>query len=196
MILVITTISGVYMSLIPTIKANALQILQQTQSQGVLLQGRSPTDLSGASTQGISSQTEILDPAKSKLAASIFSVTNVDINELKLNLMNRAGKALGLDENNYPSTDEYFEAVGHVVQTLKTHGSEGVIKSIEKEIGLDKLGVSLEDLVSKDDPEASDRVTKALEKTGGNHDEEMRSAEGSLVRIAIDASGIYTISTS
>jgi hypothetical protein len=196
MILVITTISGVYMSLIPTIKANALQILQQTQSQGVLLQGRSPTDLSGASTQGISSQTEILDPAKSKLAASIFSVTNVDINELKLNLMNRAGKALGLDENNYPSTDEYFEAVGHVVQTLKTHGSEGVIKSIEKEIGLDKLGVSLEDLFSKDDPEASDRVTKALEKTGGNHDEEMRSAEGSLVRIAIDASGIYTISTS
>jgi len=184
------------MSLIPMIKANALQILQQTQSQGVLLQGRSPSDLSGAPTQGASAQTQILDPAKSKLAVSIFSVTNVDVNELKLNLMNRAGKALGLDENNYSSNDEYFEAVEHVVQTLKLHGSVGVIKSVEKEIGLDKLGVSLEDLVNKDDPEASDRVKKALERKVGNQDEEMRSADGFLVRVTIDANGIYNISAS
>lgn len=199
--LLVTTINllGANMSLVPTMNANALQILQQTQSLNEPRQARSPVDLLAAPVQKTSPQTDplkLLNPAKSKLSESMFSVNSVDVNKMKLNLIDRAGKALGVDPTNYASQDNFIEAVQDIVRDLKLHGNESVINSVEKEIGLDKLGVSLEDLVnSASDPEANERVTKALEREAGKQDEHKDSkGAGDFIGITLDANGIYTVS--
>ncbi|MDR7144759.1 hypothetical protein [Rhizobium sp. BE258] len=185
------------MSLVPMMNANALDILQQTQSLKDPLHARSPMDFSTAPIQSVSHQTDplkLLNPAKSKLSESIFSVNSVDINKMKLNLIDRAGKALGMDQNYYASRDDFIDAVKDTVRNLKEHGGEGLIKTVEKEIGLDKLGVSLEDLVnSESDPDANERVTKALEREAGKQDEKDPRSAGGFIGITLDANGIYTV---
>ncbi len=199
--LLVSTINllGANMSLVSTTNSNALQILQQTQSLKEPSQPRSPVDVLTAPVQRTSTQTDplkLLNPAKSKLSESMFSVNSVDINKMKLNLIDRAGKALGVDPGNYASQDGFIEAVQDMVRDLKLHGNESVISSVEKEIGLDKLGVSLEDLVnSESDPEANERVTKALERETGKQDEQSKSKGlDALIGINLDANGIYTVS--
>jgi len=190
---------GADMSLVPTMNTNALHILQQTQSLKEPWQARSPIDISTQPVQSASSQTEplkLLDPARSKLSESIFSVNNVDVNKMKLNLIDRAGKALGADPANYASQDDFIEAMQDIVRNLKLHGNEDVINSVEKETGLTKLGISLEDLVnSTDDPEANERVTKALERMAGKEGEDKDSEDPKgLLGVDVNAEGIYTLS--
>jgi len=181
------------MPLIPTTNSTALLILQQAQSASQPPQSRSPLDVLAAPEQRTSSQPEplkLVNPVQSKLSEAIFSVNSVDINKLKLNLFDRAGDALGVDKTKYASPDDFIEAVQEAVRNLKLHGAYDVIKSVETDLGLDKMGISLDDLVdSATDPEANSRVTKALERQLGKQDEQGDSnrADG----MTIDPDGIY-----
>ena len=62
---------------------------------------------------------------------------------------------------------------------------------IEKDLGLDKLGVSLEDVInSARDPEQDDKVTEALKKQAGMVDEKEEDADKAVL-LKQDEDGTY-----
>ncbi|SFB18474.1 hypothetical protein SAMN03159496_02216 [Rhizobium sp. NFR07] len=107
--------------------------------------------------------------AESKISEAMFSVNNVNINKLKLDLIDRAATALGFDESDYETRGQFVSAMRvELVKIAADEGGEQKIAAMEKKLGLDKLGVSLMDVVSSArNPEANDRVTQALEEREG-----------------------------
>ncbi|EJJ29010.1 hypothetical protein [Rhizobium sp. CF142] len=104
--------------------------------------------------------------AQSKISESLFSVNDRSVTQMKLDLIDRAGAALGVKKSNYTSMDEFVAATKKAFLDLrsKPDGAQAIAK-IERDLGLDKLGITLEDLLdSADDPDKNDKVTQALKK--------------------------------
>lgn len=104
--------------------------------------------------------------AQSKISESLFSVNDRSVTQMKLDLIDRAGAALGVKKSNYTSMDEFVAATKKAFWDLrsKPDGAQAIAK-IERDLGLDKLGITLEDLLeSADDPDKNDKVTQALKK--------------------------------
>jgi hypothetical protein len=98
----------------------------------------------------------------------MFGVNNSNITKQKLDLIDRAGKALGVDQANYDTRDAFVNAMQKALGQLKIQGGDGAVHGLEKQLGLDKLGLSLQDVIdSAKDPEANDKVTKALKRKAG-----------------------------
>jgi hypothetical protein len=75
---------------------------------------------------------------------------------------------LGVNEDSYASPREYASALRQAVSKIKTQPNwQATIAGIEKELGLDKLGVSLEtviDSIANPDGESNKALTEALER--------------------------------
>ncbi|MDW6021902.1 hypothetical protein SAZ10_09020 [Mesorhizobium sp. BAC0120] len=97
---------------------------------------------------------------------SIFSVNYVDAHKLKINLMERVGKAFGFDLDDFADAGDMAREIDKLVAKM-THGE---IMAIEKKLGLDELGVSLREVLDamKDPGGDSDRKLDAAlrEKAG------------------------------
>lgn len=96
----------------------------------------------------------------------MFSVNNLNVTATKVRLMERAGKEFGIDQADYESVFSYGSAVKNAVEALKQQ-SPSAIAGIERQLGLDQLGISLDTLVNAIiDPQGSDgdRLDAALEK--------------------------------
>jgi hypothetical protein len=107
---------------------------------------------------------------------------------MKLDLIDRAGEALGVKKSDYASMDEFVAATKKAFSDLKSKpdGQQAIAK-IERDLGLDKLGISLDDLInSAGDPDKNDKVTQALKKQLGE------DAEGGSV-LRKDEIGRYHI---
>lgn len=99
---------------------------------------------SGSMAQGVAS----VPSARSGLAHSLFSVTSVDVTRMKVDLFERVGKALGVDRGDYDTAFAYGSAVKRAVKQLKQQpNSHLILMGLEKELGLDKLGLSLDAVV-------------------------------------------------
>lgn len=140
-------------------------------------------------TVGVSTQPT---QAESKISDALFSVNNRSITQMKLDLINRTGEELGVKKDDYASTDDFVAAMKKVVTNIKAHkGWEQVVAKIEKDLGLDKLGVSLEDVInSARDPEQDDKVTEALKKQAGMVDEKEEDADKAVL-LKQDEDGTY-----
>lgn len=105
--------------------------------------------------------------AREKIASALFDQGQVDINELRMDLVERLGKKLGIDVEDAKSSyslGKTFEAI------VKDLGSTAK-RDLEKEIGLDKLDISLDTFVAAiTNPygKESDGLKDALEKKAGN----------------------------
>ena len=91
---------------------------------------------------------------------SIFSVNHVDANKLKVNLMERVGKAFGLDLDDFDSAGSMARSINEIVAKMEP----AAIREMEKDLGLDDLGVSLRD------------VLDAMEEPGGDSDRKLDAA--------------------
>ena len=129
--------------------------------------------------------------SQSNISDALFSVNNRSITQMKLDLIDRTGEA-GVKKDDYASTDDFVAAMKKVVTNIKAHeGWEQVIAKIEKDLGLDKLGVSLEDVInSARDPEKDDKVTEALKKQAGMIDEKEDDADKAVL-LKQDEDGTY-----
>lgn len=68
-----------------------------------------------------------------------------------------------------------------------------ILERIERDLGLDKLGVSIDDVInSAEDPEKRDKLTEALEKRVGKAKELTKTDEALL--ISSDETGAYQVS--
>lgn len=99
-------------------------------------------------------------PASSIAFESIYSVNHVDANKLKVNLFERVGKAFGFDLNDFASAGVMARSINEIVAKM----APAEITAMEKELGLDDLGVSLRD------------VLDAMETPGGERDRKLDAA--------------------
>ncbi|AZO24440.1 MULTISPECIES: hypothetical protein [unclassified Mesorhizobium] len=172
------------MSSLPTLNNAALSILQQQRpasaagsaGDGLVANiNRTPADLgSGA-------------PLMAEISQSMFSLDGLNVTATKVRLMERAGKEFGLDQGDYESVISYGTAVKNAVEALKRQ-SPSAIAEIERQLGLDQLGVSLDTLVNSiADPQSSDgdRLDAALEREAG------KQGEGKSASIQPDEIGLY-----
>ncbi|WP_434722231.1 hypothetical protein [Mesorhizobium sp. RIZ17] len=121
------------------------------------------------------------------VSASMFSVDSLNITAVKVRLMERAGKEFGVDQTDYESVSSYGAAVKNAVEALKPQ-SPSAIAEIERQLGLDQLGVSLDTLVGAiGDPRgsANESLDDALKQHAG------RQGEGDAASVQPDELGLY-----
>jgi hypothetical protein len=172
------------MTSISSINSAALLILQQTSATGAAEEEKAAAGdlvaVANGADMKISSTTQP-GQAESRISEQMFSVNNVNINKLKMELIDRAAEALGFDESDYDTRGQFASAMRvAVVKLAHYEGGEEQIAAIEKELGLDKLGVSLLDVVSSArNPELDDKVSAALEEREGVEKDEEEEGDGS-----------------
>ena len=121
------------------------------------------------------------------VSAFMFSVDNLNITAIKVRLMERAGKEFGVDLTDYESVSSYGSAVKNAVEALKRQ-SPSAIAEIERQLGLDQLGVPLDTLIGAIvDPRGSDngRLDIALKQHAGGQ------GEGDAASVQPDELGLY-----
>lgn len=127
--------------------------------------------------------------AQAKISQSMFSVSSLNVTATKVRLMERAGKEFGIDQADYESVFSYGLAVKNAVEALKRQ-SPSAIAEIERQLGLDQLGVSLDTLVNAIvGPQSgdSDRLDAALQEHLG----EIAKGEGNATSLQPDEIGLY-----
>ena len=151
--------------------ATALLLLQRTGGTGTASTTASDTitSVAGGQTQpGKVSVTTQPSAGESKVAEAMFGVNNANINKLKLDLIDRTAKAMGINQDDYDSRDAFVDAMQTALGHLKIEGGDAAVHGLEKQLGLDKLGVTLQDVIdSARDPEANDKLTQALKRQAG-----------------------------
>ncbi len=101
--------------------------------------------------------------ARDKIASALFGSGNVDPNELKMDLMERLAKEVGLDPDEARSNFKFGKAVEDIVKELP----DEQVRKIEEDIGLKDLGVTMDSLIAAiKNPYADDaqRLNDALTK--------------------------------
>lgn len=127
-----------------------------------------------------------------KLAPSedIFSVNYVDATKAKIALMERVGKAFGLNLEDFKDMRSMAEAIRGKLALLGPDALKQTVNAIEDELGLKKLGVSLGDVLdAMEDPKGTGnaRLEAALAEELGQRD---KAASGP---VRLDEIGRYSI---
>lgn len=117
----------------------------------------------------------------------LFSVKIVDVNKLKVDLIDRLSKALGVKQEDYDTSRSFGFALKMAVIELKSK-PEGrmLLLELEKDLGLDKLGISIDTLINAIiDPSGDDgeKLDAALGKQLGEANQQRA--------IELDEIGIY-----
>lgn len=120
----------------------------------------------------------------------IFSVNYVDASKAKIALMERVGKAFGLKLEDFKDMRSMAEEIRSKLALLGPDALKGTVNGIEDELGLKKLGVSLDDVLdAMEDPHGTGnaRLEAALAEELGQRD---KAASGP---VRFDEVGHYNI---
>ncbi|QND63681.1 hypothetical protein HB777_07065 [Mesorhizobium loti] len=154
---------------IPPVNTTALLILQQSRTlAGPGDSGLADLGVSGHAGSGTGSP---FTQARAKISDAMFSVTRIDPTAAKIKLIERLGEEFGIKLSDYASVASYGADLKRAVEALKAKpGSAQAIMAIEKKLGLDKLGISLDGLVDATiDPngDGGKKLDAALKKQAG-----------------------------
>ena len=133
----------------------------------------------------------------SKTTFDIYSVHHVDANQLKLRLFERLGKEFGIDMNDYDSLSAYGEVIRDAVLMLtREPGGYLLLPEIEKKLGLDELGISIDTLISaiiEPGGKHDDKLDEALRRETGEDPEDGKKADPQVIleSIQLDEAGTY-----
>jgi hypothetical protein len=152
--------------LLPPIANAATSILTQVleaEQQRALGQAPSP-NLQQIQNPLKEAENTTADSSKAaKLSQQLFSLDNQSVSKLKMQLFEKVGEALGVDLDTFVNFEDFAKAVDAAYRELLRKEGILAIKAIERETGLDKLGLSLRDVVdSMKDPDENDKVSQAL----------------------------------
>lgn len=154
--------------------------------------------LAAANGVAISTVSDAQSQAKAKISDALFE-SPIDIQQMKLNLMRRLGDELGINMDDFEGPREFGSAVREVIGKIKAMPNGATyLMALEKELGLDKLGVSLDDLVdaiSSPDGEGGKTLDAALRAETGEdaRDGAKEGAKALLHAIATDEMGLYGV---
>jgi hypothetical protein len=146
------------MSVLPPANLSALQLLQQSNLSSFSAAGR---EREPAGITPIAAS-----PAQPQQSDSMFSPMSIDVNKLKVHFMEQVGKALGLEVDDFESASAFGQAIRTAVLEIKrSPDGDRLIRKIEEDTGLDKLGISLMDFANAlidPDSRAAERLDAAL----------------------------------
>jgi hypothetical protein len=189
------------MSTISGVNSAALLILQQTNSTSSVEGGQTGAVNLVAVAHGFGDKVGMSaqpGQAQSRVSEAIFSVNSGSVIKEKLALIERAGEKLGFDKNDFDSDVDFARQMRRTVLIMQASGADQRIAEIEKDLGLDKLGVSLLDVVSSaQNPDRDDALTQALvEQMRTENKDEADKAEKDKdtsvsSRLAPDDIGLY-----
>lgn len=172
------------MSVLPPANLSALQLLQQSNLSSFSAAGRE-REPAGITPTAAS-------PAQPQQSDSMFSVTSIDVNQLKVHLMERVGKALDLDVDDFDSASAFGQAVKEkILKMMRSPGGEALLRKIEEDTGLDELGISLMDFAKAlidPDSSAAERLDAALRE----HATAEAGDNGADGPVRFDEIGIYS----
>ena len=164
---------------------NTLSILRQPLARSADIGLADVGDGSGLGGSG-----SPLTQAQVKIS-DMFSVSRADPTAEKVRLTERLGAEFGIRQSDYTSMVAYGADIKRAVEALKAQpGSAQIIAAIEKRLGLDKLGISLDDLVDATiDPDghAGKKLDAALKEQAG----EVGMGEGIAGSLQLDDIGLY-----
>lgn len=181
------------MSTVPSLQGAAALLLRPTHS-GVQAPG--PALAGNAVLASANGMKLIVDPATKqaqvKVSEVLFESDRVNTLTLKVHLMERAAGALGVKKDEFTSDADYRAAIrqAFVELSLKPDARRR-IAAIEKDLGLDKLGVSLKTLVdatAAEDPKANEKLDAALAKHAQTLDGDREPA-----RVLMSEIGVYKL---
>ncbi|MGO4684115.1 hypothetical protein [Hyphomicrobium sp. 2TAF46] len=170
----------------------ALQILQRTDTAKSNTPSKGSADdltvaASGTITKGPAAT------ASAQTGDALFSVNSPNLNKMKIDLIKRVGDEFGIDESDYNSPSAYGAAIKQKIAQIKLQpNGQQVLDGIGRKLGLDKLGLSIDEVVNAImDPKGDDaqKLDAALEKQIGSHN---RSQSHGSFGIKSDEIGIYT----
>lgn len=138
-------------------------------------------------------------PAEETDGSRFFGPNTMDITSMKVRLMERLGEAFGISMDDHPDARSFGHAIREVVEKLKM-SPDGlkVLAKVEKDLGLDDLGISIDTLIGAIiDPTGDDaeKLDAALREQVGESIEDEREAETlqRLARMGLDDAGLYGI---
>lgn len=184
------------MTQISPVGSAALLILQQTSAAAEAGKGeQAAPDLVKVANGTAGKVGSATQPAKdlTKITAALFSVNSVDITKLKLELIDHTAKALGVNPADYTSKDAFIDAMQTALTDLRREGGDLAVMGLEKKLGLDELGLKIEDVIdSARNPTSHDKLTKALEKQAGRTAEDLQADKAPHNTYAVpDGAGVY-----
>jgi hypothetical protein len=123
------------------------------------------------------------------ISKSFFAIDAVDPAKLQLNLIDRTGKALGVRKEDFSSRDAFVTAMRDAVSKIKAQpNGDLALAGIEKDLGLDRLGLSIDDVIDAANNDHG-KLRRALEeevrKNGKGSD---KAGEAAPPMLSIDAS--------
>lgn len=120
--------------------------------------------------------------AREKIDAYLFDAGHVSTNELKRQVIDKLGMALGLKQE----SDESGYSYGRRLESIMSTMDYAAKRALEKEVGLDELDISIDVLVSAiKNPYADDneKLEFALEKQAGGGKEAVATQSKVLQRL-------------
>lgn len=185
------------MTLIASVNSAALQILRQDRQIPEL---NDKPVLAGEDLVAIANGFEKTnEQTKERLASDIFSVSHIDSTQMKVRLMERLGDAFGLNQADYDSAASYGAAIRFTVSQMRDHPEgQQALARIEKNLGLDELGISIDTLVNAIiDPQGNDgdKLDAALKKQTGEDAGAAGKpdAQSVLATVRFDEIGLYSL---
>lgn len=175
----------------PVSSSIALQILQQSNVPPVPKEEPATGNVLLAAANDVENPTvsDAQSRAKAKVSESLFD-TKVDAQQMKIHLYRRLGELLGVDMDSYADASDYTKALKEAVQDIKlSPNGANILDELEKELGLDDLGISIDEFISAmDDPdgEAGKKLNAALEPA---LDKDGKDGPG---KVGVDDLGLYS----
>jgi hypothetical protein len=201
------------MSPVGPLSSSALQILRQTSVQTIATKPAAAGNVllaaaNGAELPGVS---DVQARAKAKVSESLFD-SRPNSQQVRIDLMRRFGKELGLDLDDYKSLHAFADAARETIADMVTERMkmlppeernyfkvrDGIYGELEKKLGLDKLGISIEDIFAAiDDPDgdAAEKLDAILANEARSKDEtgDGGDAQGAQPAAATtDEDGLYS----
>jgi hypothetical protein len=158
------------MSSIPSLASSAITILERANAAFASKEASPPAggDLLKIANGLVSGSSGLTALAQAKVNEALFDRGTPDVHEMRVRLMERVGDALGLKPEDFDTVSAFGSAVKDKIAEIKRQPN-GVLAlmKIEKDVGLDKLGVSLDEFADAlIDPagSAAEKLDAALEK--------------------------------
>ncbi len=134
--------------------------------------------------------------AQGRITEALFNPLVPDATTMKIRLMERLGEELGISMDDFDSRFAYGVALKSILEGIKRlSDSPAIIKEIEKNLGLDELGISLDTLISAvTEPGGDDeqQLDAALKDKVGETDNEAKAAFEALQKVKPDENGLYS----
>lgn len=137
--------------------------------------------------------------AKTKLSEALFKPNAPSVTEMKIHLMKRLGQEFGIALEDYATHAAFGSALRAAIAGIKMQpGGAVMLAAVERKLGFDKLGLSLDTFVNAIiDPKGDDgqKVDAALKKDLGLDSDKDPSAAARAVPNVVtrDESGLYRV---